>query len=168
MEFYDVVRARRSIRGFKPDLIPQPVLDRIFEAVRIAPSACNLQPWKFLLLQVPAQRAIASEVYSRGAWLREAPLIVVALGNRKSAWKRLNGTSSHVIDVSIAMEHLVLAATAEGVGTCWVCAFDQDLMHHKLGLTSEWEIVAMTPLGYPDSEVRPFIRKELSDILEVR
>lgn len=167
MDFYEVVHNRRSIRGFKPDTISQEVFDRIFEAVRVAPSACNIQPWKFLVLQSPEQRALVQSVY-HGPWLKEAPLLVVALGNRKLAWKRLNHTPSHVIDVSIAMEHLVLAATAEGLGTCWICAFDQDLMHTKLELGHEWEVVALTPLGYPDAAPSPFHRKELTDIMEIR
>ncbi len=168
MEFHDVLKTRRSIRGFKPDPVSQELLDRVFEAVRIAPSACNLQPWKFLVLRTPEPKALVYEVYNRGAWLREAPMIVVALGNRKTAWKRLDGTSAHVIDVSIAMEHLVLAAANEGLGTCWICAFDQAQLHHKLGLSSEWDVVAMTPLGYPDGEVRPFSRKALAEIVEYR
>ncbi len=165
MEFYDVLKARRSIRGFKPDPIPETVLARVLEAVRIAPSACNLQPWKFLLVQSPAQQELVGSCYPRGTWLRQAPLIIVALGNRNQAWKRLDGTSAHVIDVSIAMEHLVLAATAEGLGTCWICAFDQALLHQKLGLAPEWDVVAMTPVGYPAAEPRPFVRKEPADII---
>ncbi|MFA4944811.1 MAG: nitroreductase family protein [Lentisphaeria bacterium] len=168
MEFHEVLRARRSIRGFKPDPIPQPALDRIFEAVRIAPSACNLQPWKFLILQSPEAKAPVHEVYTRGTWLREAPLIIVALGNRKTAWRRVDHSSSHIIDVSIAMEHLVLAAAAEGLGTCWICAFDQHALHQRLGLTSEWDVVALTPLGRPDATPGPFQRKELAEILEIR
>ena len=164
MEFYEVLKARRSIRGFKPDPIPEAVLARVLEAVRIAPSACNLQPWKFLLVQSPAQRELVGSCYTRGEWLRQAPLIVVALGNRSQAWKRVDGTSAHVIDVSIALEHLILAATAEGLGTCWICAFDQALLHTKLGLAPEWDVVAMTPVGYPKAEPRPFVRKELADL----
>jgi len=168
MEFYDVLKARRSIRGFKPDPIPEAVLARILEAVRIAPSACNRQPWKFLLIESPAQRDVVGSCYPRGAWLRQAPLIVVALGNRNQAWKRVDGTSAHVIDVSLALEHLILAATAEGLGSCWICAFDQAQLHAKLGLAPEWDVVAMTPVGYPNDEPRPFIRKELSDIVTRR
>ena len=168
MEFYDVLRQRRSIRGYKADPIPQPALDRILEAVRIAPSACNLQPWRFLILTSPARQALACECYARGTWLAAAPVIIVALGHTQAAWKRVNGSSAHVIDVSIAMEHLVLAAAAEGLGTCWICAFDQELLRRKLGFAAEWEAVAMTPLGYPNAEPRPFERKVLRDIIEVQ
>ena len=164
MDFYDVIYARRSVRAFQPDLIPEDVLARILEATRRAPSACNLQPWRFLVLKSPASRALACDCYPRGVWLRQAPLIVVALGNPQMAWKRANGSSVHAIDVSIAMEHLVLAATAEGLGSCWICAFDQNLLHRQFSLTPEWEVIAMTPIGYPKDEPRPFQRKNLDEI----
>ncbi len=169
MEFFEVLRTRRSIRGYRSEAIPDAVFGRVFEAVRLAPSACNLQPWRFLVLKSAARRALACECYPRGDWLQQAPVIVLALGNRTAAWKRLNGTSAHVIDVSIALEHLVLAAAAEGLGTCWICAFDQDRAHRQFALSSEWEVVAMTPLGYPDPAVplRPFSRNAMRDIIEI-
>jgi len=166
MEFFATLRQRRSIRHYLPDPIPGEKLSAILEAVRLAPSACNLQPWRFLIIQSEEKRRLAGECYSRGTWLLEAPLIIVALGNPGSAWKRLNGTPAHIIDVSIAMEHLVLAAAAEGLGTCWICAFDQELLHRKLNLPPEWEAVAMTPLGFSAGAPRPFSRKSLQDIME--
>ncbi len=166
MELYEVMRRRRSIRGFKPVPIPPAALERICEAVRLAPTACNLQPFRFLLVQSPEKKAAVCDCYKRGTWLATAPLIVVALGNRGTAWKRLNGTPAHVIDTSIALEHLVLAAEAEGLGSCWICAFDQDELHRTLGVSDDWEVVAMTPVGYPDAEPRPFARKPVSELFQ--
>ena len=168
MEVYEVMRRRRSIREFTPDPIPPAALERICEAVRLAPTACNLQPFKFLLIQSPEKHAAVCDCYKRGTWLATAPLIVVALGNRETAWKRLDGTPAHVIDTSIALEHLVLAATSEGLVTCWICAFDQDALHQALGLGPEWEVVAMTPVGYPNpaAEPRPFARKSISELFQ--
>jgi len=166
MDFFSVVRQRRSIRHYLPDPVPPEKLTAILEAVRLAPSACNLQPWRFLIVQSAEKRRLTGECYPRGTWLLEAPLIIIALGNPGTAWKRLNGTSAHTIDVSIAMEHLVLAAAAEGLGTCWICAFDQELLQRKLNLSPEWEAVAITPLGYPAGEPRPFSRKPLPEITE--
>jgi nitroreductase len=102
-------------------------------------------------VQSPEKKAAVCGCYKRGTWLATAPLIVVALGNRGTAWKRLDGTPAHVIDTSIALEHLVLAAEAEGLGTCWICAFDQEELHRTLGLSNDWEVVAMTPIGYPET-----------------
>jgi len=166
MDFYATLRQRRSIRGFTAEPIPPAALERICEAVRLAPTACNLQPFKFLLVQSPDKRAAVSACYKRGTWLASAPLIVVALGNRETAWKRHNGTPAHVIDTTIALEHLVLAAAAEGLATCWICAFDQEQLHQQLGLSPEWEVVAMTPVGYPDTDPRPFTRKPVSELFQ--
>lgn len=166
MDFYETLQHRRSIRAFKPDPIPPSALERICEAVRLAPTACNLQPFKFLLVQSPEKKAAVCECYKRGTWLAAAPLMVVALGNRETAWKRHNGTPAHVIDTAIAFEHLVLAADAEGLATCWICAFDQEELHEKLGLGPEWEVVAMTPVGYPAAEPRPFTRKPVTELFQ--
>ena len=166
MDFHDTLRLRRSVRGYQPTPIPPTALERIYDAVRLAPSACNLQPFKFLLVQSPEKKAAVCACYKRGTWLAAAPLIVVALGNREAAWKRLDGTSAHVIDTAIACEHLVLAAAAEGLATCWICAFDQEAMHRTLGLEPEWEVVAMTPVGYPNDEPRPFTRKPVSELFQ--
>ena len=90
------------------------------------------------------------------------------LAHPGSAWKRFDGTSAHVIDVSIAMEHLVLAAAAEGLGTCWVCAFDQKKLHGKLGLGPEWDVVALTPLGFAAVPPKPLQRKKFEELFESR
>jgi nitroreductase len=166
MQFHEVIRKRRSIRGYQSQSVPQEKLDRVWEAVRLAPSACNFQPVRFLLVESAAARATVCECY-KAPWLREAPLIVVVLGSRERAWKRVNGTSAHPIDAAIAMEHLVLAAAAEGLGTCWVCAFDQEALHARLKLPPEWEVVALTPLGYPAAEPKPLERKPVSELVQV-
>lgn len=163
MEFYDTVRNRRSIRGYKKRAVPSESLARIKEAVQLAPTACNLQPFKFLLAESKGIREQICQFYPQ-PWLAEAPVIVVALGNRSEAWKRLNGSSAHVIDVSIAMEHFVLASSAEGLATCWICAFDQEAMHSALELSADWDVVAITPLGYADAEPRPLSRKSLEKL----
>jgi nitroreductase len=166
MDFYDVVRRRRSIRGYAPDPVPEPVLERIFETVNLAPTACNLQPFSFMVVRKPETKALIGQCYQQ-KWLTEAPVVVVALGNRDAAWKRFDGTSAHVIDVAIAMEHLVLAAAAEGLGTCWVCAFDQAEMHRKLQLEPNWDVVAITPLGTPAVNPGEQKRKAVSEIVQL-
>jgi len=167
MEFYEVIRRRRSIRGYKSTSIPGESLSRIFEAVRLAPTACNLQPFRFLVLESVEARKQACECYTQ-TWLTEAPVVVVALGSRQQAWKRFDGTSAHTIDVSIALEHFVLAAAAEGLGTCWVCAFDQEHLARKLELGEEWEVVALTPLGFPAATAGEQTRKPVEEIFEGR
>ncbi len=166
MDFYETLRARRSIRGYADRPVPPEKLQRILEAARMAPTACNLQPFKLLVAESAAARQRICEVYPQ-PWMRQAPLIIIALGNRESAWKRFDGTSAHVIDVSIVMEHVVLAAAAEGLGTCWICAFDQDALHESLHLAPEWEPVAITPLGFAAAEAGPFKRKPVYELTEI-
>lgn len=165
MELYDAIRTRRSIRGYTPDPIPAEALERILEAADLAPTACNVQPFKLLLVESPEKRAAVCRCYT-APWLAEAPLIVVALGNRNTAWKRLDGNSAHVIDTSIVMEHVVLAATAEGLGTCWICAFEQGKLHRELGLDAEWDVVALTPLGVPKDTPGAQTRKGVEAVVE--
>ena len=96
----------------------------------------------------------------------EAPELIIALGNGKTAWQR-DGESIHCVDVAIAFEHLVLAATAEGLGTCWICAFDRDNVSQALALSPEWEPVAITPIGYAaDGTPVRSERKPLKEIVK--
>jgi nitroreductase len=133
MDFYKALQRRRSVRGYAPDPVAEEALGRLFEAISLAPSACNNQPVRFLFVSNRETKQRICDCYPR-PWLGQAPMIVVALGHRETAWRRFNGTSAHVIDTAIAMEHLVLAAAAEGLGTCWVCAFDQEALRQALRL----------------------------------
>jgi len=164
MEFYEVLETRRSIRAYRPDPVPADKLERIGRAVQLAPTACNRQPFQLLFVESEAVKQAVYRCY-KAEWLRHAPIIVVALGNRDEAWKRLDGTPAHTIDVSIAFEHLVLAAAAEGLGACWICAFDQERMHRELGLDAQWEVVAITPLGFPAESPPPRPRKSVDELI---
>lgn len=166
MEFYETVKKRRSIRGYKSDPVPEAALRRIGEAVRLAPSACNLQPWKFRVVTNPELRAAICAVYTR-EWLAEAPAIVVALGNSEACWKRLEGKPIIDMDIGIVMEHLVLAAAAEGLGTCWVCAYDVNRMNHALNIIPPWSVYAISPLGYASVEPAKLDRKSHDEIFMV-
>jgi nitroreductase len=165
MDFNEVVNRRYSCRGYEPRPVEEARLQRILAAVQKAPSACNRQPYRFLVVTQAELRASISAVYPK-PWLAQAPVIVVALGQREQAWKRLDGTSAHVIDTVIAMEHLVLAAANEGLATCWICAFDQVEMHRCLALGPEWDVVAITPLGHPADPGRGTPRKPIAEIVE--
>jgi len=166
MEFYQVLRERRSIRAYQPDQIAPEILERIAEAVNLAPSACNKQPWSFRVVLNQEMRNKIGEVYT-AEWLLQAPAIVVALGNRDEAWQRLEGKSIIDVDVAIAMEHLVLAAQAEGLATCWICAYDVARMNQALGILSPWEVVAISPLGKAAEEKAMPPRKTVEDIFKI-
>ena len=164
MNIYEAIQIRRSVRNYAPTPIPAEVLARVWEAVRLAPSACNIQPWLFLIVKSEEKKALLQPAL-RQDWAFTAPLLVVGLGNKRTAWQR-DGESIHPIDVAIATEHLVLAAAAEGLGTCWICAFDRQAFTRALELEPEWEPVAVTPLGYPDDPSLRTPRKAVSDLVK--
>ncbi len=167
MEFYDVIKKRRSVREYDPDKkIPKEALLRIGEAVRLAPSACNIQPWTFRVVFDIAARSRMAKVYKRD-WFARAPAVVLAIGNREKAWKRLEGNSIIDIDIAIAMEHFILAATAEGLGTCWICAYDVEKMNKAAGIVAPWSVLAVSPLGYPDDNKTPPDKKPLDELFKV-
>ncbi len=166
MEFYDVVRKRKSIRAYNGDPIDKESLKRIGEAVNLAPSACNIQPWSFRIITNSEIRKSICSVY-KNAWLAQAPAIVVALGNKDAAWKRLEGGSIIDVDIGIAMEHLVLAATAEGLGTCWICAYDVKRMNSVLGILPPWEVLAISPLGKPAENPEARKRKKTEEVFRI-
>lgn len=172
MDFYDVLRERFSLRSYDPDKkIPDDTLERILNAGRIAPSASNKQPWKFLVIKNPQLKSRIQACYSR-EWLKNAPVILVAVGNKDDAWIRhYDGHNSIEVDLTIALDHMILAATAEGVGSCWILAYDPDILRRELGLQKNEYVSSITPLGYPPDDYikksRPE-RKDLDEILEIR
>ena len=166
MDFYEVIKKRRSIRAYKSEPVPEASLKRISEAVRLAPSACNLQPWSFRIVLNEKIRADICSCYG-GKWLSEAPAIIVALGNSETCWKRPEGTPITDIDLGIAMEHIVLASTAEGLATCWICAYKIEEMNKVLNIMHPWSVLAISPLGYPNQEPAEIERKPLKEIFKI-
>jgi len=169
MDFHQLAATRRSVRSYDTGrAIPDDILLRILDAGRLAPSAKNLQPWKFHIVRSPEALEKAQASYSR-EWLRSAPCLLVVSGRRSGAWVRnLDGYNSLETDLAIVLDHLVLAATAEGLGTCWIAAFDPEVLRTALGLVTDDEIFAFTPLGYPapGAVTAPKNRKPLDQIIE--
>jgi nitroreductase len=164
MEFYDVLRKRRSIRKYKSTPVEQDKIDRMLEAVRLAPSAKNFQPWHFLVIRGENARRALGEAYPR-EWFTEAPVLICVCGEPAKAWVRRDGKSYLDVDAAIAFEHLILAATAEGLGTCWIGAFDAAAVKRALGLPEGIEPIAMTPLGYADEEPRMYSRRTIAEFV---
>lgn len=166
MDFYDVIKNRRSIRSYKSDPVPQEALQRIAEAVYFAPSACNMKPWKIKLVIDPDLRAKIAANYTQ-SWLAEAPAIAVIMGNNKQCWQRPEDDPIVQIDVGIAMEHLVLAATAEGLATCWICAYEIEKMNAALDVDDPWNVLAISPLGYSDAIPKDVPHKDINKLFEI-
>jgi nitroreductase len=164
MDFQELIRVRRSVRGYKPDPIDEAVLRRVLEAGRIAPTACNLQPFRLIVVTDPETRGRMKAVYARD-WFFRAPVLLVGCAEPARAWQRRDGFNAAEIDLAIVMDHIILAATEEGLGTCWVCAFNEAKAKEVLGVPPEARVLAMTPLGYPDAAPDPFARKPIEDLV---
>ncbi|MCL6465138.1 MAG: nitroreductase family protein [candidate division WOR-3 bacterium] len=166
MEFYEVVNRRFSVRAYKSDPVPDEVLNRILEAGRRAPSAKNYQPWKFIVVKDAAVRQALVPACRNQAFIAQAPVVICGCAIEELAWKKMGGYwSAAVVDVAIALEHIILAATAEGLGTCWIGAFKEEEVRKVLGIPDGVKPVALTPLGYPAQEPKPQERKPLAEIV---
>ncbi|URA10098.1 nitroreductase family protein [Thermospira aquatica] len=169
MDFWDLIHQRASIRSYDPQRpVEEDVLYRILEAGRLAPSAGNRQPWRFVVVSSPEKLSILRHAYVRD-WFYDAPHILVVVGDRNEAWRRLqDGYCSLETDLAIAMTFLILAAANEGVATCWIAAFQPEVVREVLGLEAHEEVYGLTPLGYPKSgypNPGPKKRKDLKDIV---
>ena len=171
MEYSTLITTRRSVRSYQPDKsVPHEVLLRIVEAGRVAPSAANRQPWKFLVISDATAQAALSESYQK-EWFKNAPHVLVVVGQQSAAWQRNDGYNAIETDATIAMDHMILAATNEGVGTCWIAAFDYPLVRSALQLAEGEIVFAITPLGYPQKDWAPSAkttRKTIEEIVEFR
>jgi nitroreductase len=159
MDFYEVVRTRRSVRRYRPDRIPQETLERVLDAARIAPSGSNRQPTRLIVVQDEETKQKLVPMCHDQGFIATAPVVVVACGRdikyNRGGWM---GRYSMVVDVAIAVDHLTLAARAEGLGTCWIGSFDNEALKKFFRLPEDVDVVALTPLGYPDGE--PFTGPE--------
>jgi len=169
MKIADLMRARYSLRSFADRPVSRDTLLSIMETARIAPSACNNQPWRMLVVQDPATRAALAACYPQ-AWLATAPVIIVCCAEPAKAWCRRDGKNHGEIDVAIAADHLTLAAAEAGLGTCWICAFDAVKLRKLLPLPTGIEPVALIPLGYPAPDAMPAAlhtqRKSLDELVQ--
>ena len=166
MDFQEVLKKRRSIRSYLPTPVPEDALNKIKTAVELAPTACNIQPFKVYFVTNPEIKAKICGIYMAD-WLSQAPAIAVVAGDYDSCWKRLEGTPIADVDCSIVMEHITLAAADCGLGSCWICAFKREELNNILGLKAPWSTVAMTPIGFPDHLPAPRPGKKIDELFEV-
>ena len=157
MDVLEAIKTRRSIRKYKPEPIPAEKLDMILEAARLAPSADNRQPWRFIIVQNTERKKQVAQAANE-TFLNDAAAIIVALADPDASARW------HEKDTMIALEHIVLAATALGYGTCWIGAFDEDALKHLLKIPAKMKIVALLPVGTPGEKPAPKSRKDRSEI----
>ena len=164
MEFSVLIQKRYSVRVYKPDPVEDDKLQQVLDTARLAPSAANRQPFQLIVIRTAGREAELRRIYHR-SWFSQAPLLICICGLPDRAWVRRDGQNYHYVDAAIAMDHLILAATNLGLGTCWVAAFDVGAAREVLGLPDDVEPVAFTPLGYPADQPGPKERKDLSELV---
>ena len=164
MDFLELVKNRYSCRAYNPESVEREKLEYIMECVRFAPSAVNRQPWRFRIVTEEEDKARLQQCYSRD-WFKTAPMYVIASILHDEEWVRSDGKHHGDIDIAIAVEHLCLAATEQGLATCWVCNFDALLCKQLFGLPANEEPAVVIPLGYAADEIKPKNRKTIKEIL---
>ena len=163
MDFLELVKNRYSCRSYQPQSVEQEKLEYILECVRLAPSAVNRQPWRFHIVSGEEDKAKLQQCYNRD-WFKTAPMYIIATILHDEEWVRADGKHHGDIDIAIAVEHLCLAATEQGLGTCWVCNFDASLCKQLFTLPENEEPAVIIPLGYAADEMKPKNRKSIQEI----
>jgi len=151
MDFTEVIRTRRSIRAYSPDPVPDEVLRRVLDSARMAPSANNIQPWHFIVVRDAAVRRHLAELAAGQAFVGEAPVVVACCGKRYADRYSWIGDNMYLVDCAIAIDHLTLAARNEGLGTCWIGAFDHESVKRVVKPPAGYDVIMLIPIGYPDS-----------------
>jgi nitroreductase len=174
MNFLDLVKKRQSVRKYAPRPVPRDAIERCLEAARLAPSACNSQPWSFIVLDDEGLKNEVAEkafsgAYKMNSFAKAAPVLIVVVTERSTYFARLGGffrgTQYNLIDIGIACEHFVLQAAEEGIGACWMGMFHEKAVKKILGVPKDKKIDVIISLGYPATdEIREKIRKPLQEM----
>jgi nitroreductase len=166
MEFSELIHQRYSVRAYKPDPVENDKLVKVLEAARIAPTAANRQPFQLIVTHTKGREIELRRMYHR-EWFIQAPIIICAVGLTQQGWVRgADGKNYTEVDVAIALDHLILEAANQGLGTCWIAAFNPDAVRQTFALPEDVEPIALTPLGYPGDQPPPKkIRKPLSELV---
>ncbi len=158
------IKKRFSVRKFKDKPIAKEKLEAILEAARLAPSARNIQPWHFVVIDDSQKRKQLTEICKGQKFVAEAP-VTIAVCATNLDYKMTCGQSAYTIDAAIAGEHIALQAAELGLGTCWIGAFYQDKMAELIDLPKDYRVVTLLPIGYPDIKRKQRILKPLKEIV---
>jgi nitroreductase len=172
MDFFQTIRQRRSIRKYQSDPIPDDHLTQMLEAAQLAPSAGNYQPWKFVVVRDPKSIKELARAARKQNFLAKAAAIIIAFADANVYLPPpprepglLMIPPCFEIDVMIAIEHIILAATALGYGSCWIGAFDESEVKRVVNIPDRMKIVALISLGIAAENPKPPLRKPLSEIV---
>ena len=160
MSCIDRILKRRTIRKYRKEPVPDDVLNKILEAGRQAPSASNRQPWHFIVVTDPSVKdKLATGRYN--GFIKDSAFTIVGI----SLPYDQTSESWGVVDTTIAMQNIVLAAEVQGVGSCWIGDFREQEVKQLLGIPEKGRIVALLSMGIPDEQPRPKVKKDLVEII---
>lgn len=159
MEVMDAIRTRKSVRSYLDKPVDDATLARVMEAARLAPSARNDQEWRFIAVRDRAMRERIAREAAKQPFIAEAAVVLACCAETDGRLMTC-GQFAYTIDVAIAMDHLSLAAAAEGLGTCWIGAFDEGLVTRLLGIPPTVRVVQLMPLGWP-TDPAPIAKRRL-------
>lgn len=162
MNVIEAIKTRRSVRKYKPESIQEEHLKTILEAARLAPSAGNKQPWKFIVVRDKETKMKLAEKARKQLWIGDAGVIVVALAMDKKDPTIYERWAER--DVMTAVEHMVLSSWELGYGTCWIGAFEQKDIKEVLEIPEKMTVINLLPIGVPDQKPEPRGRKAFSEI----
>jgi nitroreductase len=159
MSLIDTVLSRRSVRRYEPKEIPRDVLDQILEAGRQAPSAANKQPWHFIVLtDSEFKKELSKGLFNR--FIKDAPVTIVGCAHKD----KIAGKWS-IVSTTIALQNMVVAAWAMGVGSCWIGDFNEEKVKRLLSISENWNIIALVSFGYPAEKPQPRKKKPVEEIV---
>jgi len=149
MDFYEVVKTRRSSRVYKQDMPEKEKVDKILNAARLAPTWANMQGVHYIVVQEPENVKAIWQAIGQMQKFAEAPMFIVGIISEKGSGMNSNREKYYGVDFGICFEHLILAATAEGLATCWIGWFNEPKVKEILNIPDEYRVMGLTPLGYP-------------------
>lgn len=163
MEVFESIKNRYSCRSYKAGSVPEEKLKKILEAARLAPSAHNAQDWKFVVVKDAQKRKEVAETATKN-FIAEAPVIIAAV-SLDPEQVMSSGVPAYAVNLAIAIDHMTLIAVEEGLGTCWIGAFNQEKVKEVLNIPEECKVVALLPLGFPADKPGLKIRKDFEEIV---
>ncbi|MHA1689983.1 MAG: nitroreductase family protein [Promethearchaeota archaeon] len=149
MDFYEVIRNRRSYRKYLPDMPPEDSIQRMLEAARLAPTWANKQGVHYIVVKDPEKVKAVRKATGQIGKFSDAPIFIVGVISEKDSGTGGNGIKYFTVDFGICFEHLILAATAEGLGTCWIGWFNEKKIKKILEIPEKYRVLGLTPVGYP-------------------
>jgi len=164
MDFPEIINRRYSARAYRPDDVEPEKLNVVLEAARLAPTAANRQPFRLIVIHTQGRKEELARIYP-ATWFTLAPILICICVTPDKAWLRRDLKNYADVDAAIVMDHLILAATDQGLGTCWVAAFDPVAAREILKLPVGVEPIAFTPLGYASDSAGTRLRRPLNELV---